>query len=99
MNTLQNLFKTVAAFIIMYMILVGGCLLFAPNLVPAVAGTFSVYLIIFKAFFAKDVLRTVLIALGVIVLFGAVSARTENLLIGIIGVIIDVFVLCAGFVK
>ena len=52
---------------------------------------------VFKAFFAEDVLKTIIIATFVAIIFGSISYKKENAIIGLIGVIIDMIILFAGF--
>ena len=96
MKIINNIMRTVMAAVIVYVLFNIFALIFAPDLLPGITGAFSIYWIIFKNFFAEDMLRTVLIALFVAGVFGTISYKEENLWIGLIGGIIDLVVLFAG---
>lgn len=99
MRFLKNILSTIIAVVLVYFLFSIFALLFAPELLPGISGTFTVYWIIFKNFFAEDLLRTILIAIFVAVVFGTISYKAEKFWIGLIGGVIDIIILFAGLGK
>jgi len=97
MRTLESIFKTILALIISYIVLTICANLFIPQLAPVFNWIYLMMWQVFKAFFAEDVLKTVLIALFVAIVFGSISYKKENAIIGLIGIVIDIIILFAGF--
>ena len=91
------MFKSLLAFVLAYVILTILANLFVPQLAPVFNWLYLSLWQIFKAFFAEDVLRTVIIAIFVTIIFGSISYKKENAIIGLIGAVLDIVILFAGF--
>lgn len=97
MRTLEGLLKSVLVLALSYVLLTVLANIFVPQLAPMFNWIYLMMWQVFKAFFAEDVLKTVIIAIFVAIVFGSVSYKKENALIGLIGGIIDLIILFAGF--
>ncbi len=69
------------------------CVLFAPRLVSGVTLTFNTIVAILKAFFIKDIIKTIIIAIVVAFVFGTISIKKEKAMIAFIGLLIEIIIL------
>ena len=97
MRTLKGIVVGFISVILAYALLEILSLIFIPEMAPAFTGIFGIMWQVFKAFFAEDVLRTVIIAIFVTIIFGSISYKKENAIIGLIGAVLDIVILFAGF--
>ena len=97
MRTLGGLFKSLLVLLLSYLVLTVMANIFVPQLAPMFNWIYLMMWEVFKAFFAEDVLKTIIIATFVAIIFGSISYKKENAIIGLIGAIIDLIILYAGF--
>ncbi len=97
MRTLKSIVIGFVSVILAYVLLEILSLIFVPEMAPAFTGIFGIMWQVFKAFFAEDILRTIIIAILVTVIFGSISYKKENAIIGLIGGILDLIILFTGF--
>ena len=96
MRTLKGIVIGFVSVILAYVLLEILSLIIVPEMAPAFTGIFGILWQVFKAFFAEDVLRTIIIAIFVAVIFGSISYKKEYAIIELIGGLIDIVILFAG---
>lgn len=97
MRTLEGLFKSLLVLVLSYVFLTVLANIFVPQMAPMFNWIYLMVWEAFKAFFAEDVLKAIIIAAFVAIIFGSISYKKENTIIGLIGGIVDLIILFAGF--
>ena len=93
MRTLEGLFKSLLVLVLSYVFLTVLANIFVPQMAPMFNWIYLMVWEAFKAFFAEDVLKTIIIAAFVAIIFGSISYKKENTIIGLIGGIVDLIIL------
>lgn len=97
MRTLKGIAIGFVSLILAYVLLEVLSFIFVPEMAPAFNGIFGIMWQVFKAFFAEDILKTIIVAALVAIVFGSISYKKENAIIRLIGGILDLIILFAGF--
>ena len=96
MRTLEGLFKLFLILLFSYVAVTVLANIFVPQMAPMLNWIYLMVWQIFREFFLEDTVRTVIIAAVVLLLFGSMSYKKENAIIGLIGAIVGLLILFTG---
>ena len=97
MKTIKGIISGLLSIVLAFIILIVLSSIIMPETTPMFTGIAGLFWQVFKAFFAEDIIRTLIIAAVVAMLFGSISYKQESIIVALIGAVIDIVILFAGF--